>query len=46
LHALDPLIIASVVDKFLVELQAQLDDKHVVLDVDEEARAVAGGAWL
>jgi len=34
-------IIGSVVDKFLVELQAQLDDKHVQLDVDAEARA-----WL
>jgi len=39
--ALDPLVIVSVVDKFLVELQAQLDDKHVQLDVDAEARA-----WL
>lgn len=27
-----------VVDKFLTELQAQLEDKHVLLDVDEEAR--------
>ncbi len=40
-HPLDPVVIASVVDKFLVELQAQLDDKHVVLDVDAEART-----WL
>ena len=39
--ALDPLVIGSVVDKFLVELQAQLDDKHVQLDVDADARA-----WL
>jgi ATP-dependent Clp protease ATP-binding subunit ClpA len=31
----------GVVDKFLVELQAQLDDKHVVIEVDELARA-----WL
>ncbi|MDP2228423.1 MAG: ATP-dependent Clp protease ATP-binding subunit ClpA [Moraxellaceae bacterium] len=38
---LNPMVIASVVDKFLVELQAQLDDKHVVLDVDDEART-----WL
>ncbi|HEX6590372.1 MAG TPA: AAA family ATPase, partial [Moraxellaceae bacterium] len=38
---LDTVVIASVVDKFLVELQAQLDDKHVVLDVDTEART-----WL
>ncbi|WP_193076061.1 ATP-dependent Clp protease ATP-binding subunit ClpA [Pseudomonas sp. FME51] len=27
-----------VVDKFLTELQAQLEDKHVLLDVDESAR--------
>jgi len=27
-----------VVDKFLTELQAQLEDKHVLLDVDENAR--------
>ncbi len=39
--ALDPMVIVSVVDKFLVELQAQLDDKHVQLDVDADARA-----WL
>ena len=39
--ALDPAVIGSVVDKFLVELQAQLDDKHVLLDVDEDART-----WL
>lgn len=37
-HSLDPVIIAGVVDKFLVELQAQLDDKHVVIEVDELAR--------
>ncbi|HEX4870257.1 MAG TPA: AAA family ATPase, partial [Moraxellaceae bacterium] len=38
---LDTVVIANVVDKFLVELQAQLDDKHVVLEVDDEART-----WL
>ncbi len=32
-------VIAGVVDKFLTELQAQLDDKNVVLHVDEAARA-------
>jgi ATP-dependent Clp protease ATP-binding subunit ClpA len=32
-------VIAGVVDKFLTELQAQLDDKNVVLHVDESARA-------
>ncbi len=31
-------IIFQVVDKFLVELQAQLDDKGVTLEVDESAR--------
>ena len=35
---LSTLTIDSVVDKFLVELQAQLDDKRVVLEVDEDAR--------
>ena len=35
---LSPLVLGSVVDKFLVALQAQLDDKRVVLEVDEEAR--------
>ena len=37
--------IKHVVDKFLTELQAQLDDKKVVLDIDENARdwlALAG----
>ncbi|WP_018231658.1 ATP-dependent Clp protease ATP-binding subunit ClpA [Thioalkalivibrio thiocyanodenitrificans] len=37
-RALAPETIASVVDKFLTQLQAQLDEKKVVLDVDEEAR--------
>jgi ATP-dependent Clp protease ATP-binding subunit ClpA len=31
-------VIKTVVDKFLTELQAQLDDKKVMLDVDDEAR--------
>lgn len=31
-------VIKTVVDKFLVELQAQLDDKHVQIEVDEAAR--------
>jgi ATP-dependent Clp protease ATP-binding subunit ClpA len=31
-------IVASVVDKFLVELQAQLDEKGVVIDVSDNAR--------
>ena len=31
-------VILTVVDKFLVELQAQLDDKKVVLNVDDAAR--------
>ena len=36
-RALDTAIIRTVVDKFLVALQVQLDDKKVVLHVDEEA---------
>ena len=35
---LDIETIHNVVDKFLVELQAQLDDKKVYVDVDESAR--------
>ncbi|MFD2190481.1 ATP-dependent Clp protease ATP-binding subunit ClpA [Pistricoccus aurantiacus] len=38
---LAPSVVRNVVDKFLVELQAQLDEKRVQLDVDESARA-----WL
>ncbi|MEO1078338.1 MAG: ATP-dependent Clp protease ATP-binding subunit ClpA [Pseudomonadota bacterium] len=37
----DPLsedIILTVVDKFLAELQGQLDEKRITLDVDEDAR--------
>ena len=37
-NALDHKTVLNVVDKFLVELQAQLDDKKVVIDVDESAR--------
>jgi ATP-dependent Clp protease ATP-binding subunit ClpA len=37
-NALDRNTILNVVDKFLVELQAQLDDKKVVLDIDDDAR--------
>ncbi|MCX2643995.1 AAA family ATPase, partial [Klebsiella pneumoniae] len=36
--ALPTTVIESVVDKFLTELQAQLDEKRVVLDVDQSAR--------
>jgi len=38
---LSPETIGHVVDKFITELQAQLEDKHVEIDVDEAARA-----WL
>ncbi|MFU8763024.1 MAG: hypothetical protein ACNA7T_00770 [Haliea sp.] len=31
-------VILTVVDKFLTELQGQLDEKRVTLDVDEDAR--------
>ncbi|QSX28637.1 ATP-dependent Clp protease ATP-binding subunit ClpA [Shewanella cyperi] len=37
---LDMTIIAKVVDKFLVELQAQLDTKRVTLHVSDEARTL------
>jgi ATP-dependent Clp protease ATP-binding subunit ClpA len=37
-RALDAQVILSVVDKFLTELQAQLDDKKVMLHVDDDAR--------
>jgi len=37
--ALSTEVIAGVVDKFLTELQAQLDDKNVILNVDDSARA-------
>jgi len=40
-NALDQKVIAGVVDKFLTELQAQLDDKKVHIEVDEDARS-----WL
>lgn len=40
-HGLDAQIVRNVVDKFLVELQAQLDEKRVQLDVNDEART-----WL
>jgi ATP-dependent Clp protease ATP-binding subunit ClpA len=39
--ALTPLTIAQVVDKFLIELEAQLESKKVTLEVDKEGRA-----WL
>ena len=35
---LPPEVVMTVVDKFLTELQAQLDDRRVTLDVDEGAR--------
>ncbi|MDX1489959.1 MAG: ATP-dependent Clp protease ATP-binding subunit ClpA [Pseudohongiellaceae bacterium] len=37
--ALSPQTIGTVIDKFLVELQVQLDDKKVTLHVDDSARA-------
>jgi len=37
-NPLDPSVVVSVVDKFLVELQAQLDDKQVMLEIDDEVR--------
>jgi ATP-dependent Clp protease ATP-binding subunit ClpA len=37
-NTLDPRTIARVVDKFVIELEGQLEQKGVVLDVDELAR--------
>lgn len=37
-NPLDKTVVISVVDKFLVELQAQLDDKQVVLEIDDDVR--------
>ena len=37
-NALPTTVIENVVDKFLTELQAQLDEKKVILDVDQSAR--------
>ena len=31
-------VILTVVDKFLIELQSQLDERQVSVEVDEEAR--------
>jgi ATP-dependent Clp protease ATP-binding subunit ClpA len=39
---LSPAVISSIVDKFLTELQAQLEDKRVQLDVSEAARKWLG----
>lgn len=36
--ALSTDVVMNVVDKFLVELQAQLDDKRVHMDIDQDAR--------
>ena len=41
-NALDQKTILNVVDKFLVELQSQLDDKKVSLETDEAARLWLG----
>ncbi|TVR63242.1 MAG: ATP-dependent Clp protease ATP-binding subunit ClpA [Candidatus Competibacteraceae bacterium] len=37
-RALTPVTIAQVVDKFLIELEAQLESKKVTLEVDDEGR--------
>ena len=37
--ALDPATINRVVDKLLVEVETQLEQKNVALHVDDEARA-------
>jgi len=37
-NPLDASVVVSVVDKFLVELQVQLDDKKVTLEIDDDVR--------
>ena len=37
-NPLNTSVVVSVVDKFLVELQVQLDDKQVTLEIDDEVR--------
>ena len=37
-NSLDTSVVVSVVDKFLVELQVQLDDKQVTLEIDDDVR--------
>ncbi|MFB3101094.1 MAG: AAA family ATPase, partial [Gammaproteobacteria bacterium] len=41
-NALDAKTIANVVDKFIVELETQLDGKKVLIDIDESARKWLG----
>jgi ATP-dependent Clp protease ATP-binding subunit ClpA len=41
-NALDVKTIANVVDKFIVELETQLDGKKVLIDIDESARKWLG----
>jgi len=37
-NALDPVSVQRVVDKLVVELEGQLEDKHVTLELDDDAR--------
>jgi ATP-dependent Clp protease ATP-binding subunit ClpA len=37
-QSLDPATIGHVVDKFIMELEVQLEDKRVTLEIDDEAR--------
>lgn len=41
--ALDEETIGHVVDKFVIELETQLEEKHVTLEIDEAARAWLAG---
>ena len=45
-NSLDPRTVARVVDKFVIELEDQLEQKGVSLEVDEAARALARRAGL
>ena len=37
-QSLSPEVVAHVVDKFVIELETQLEEKHVTIDVNEDAR--------
>ena len=37
-QSLSPEVVAHVVDKFVIELETQLEEKHVTIDINEDAR--------
>ena len=37
---LTPKIVLSIVDKFIIEIEAQLDDKRVTLSIDQSGKRI------